>query len=257
MSAYLGIKDLAREYISGSNATGLALPWRYAASRDQPNFLNATESSQVGLPFVWMGSQASLQHSPFINRPVLTRFAQVATTGVANFHIKTLFLCKALKKFGTVHDVQFHTDTGFPLARTVATTGETVPGPFLPPDFSPRVDPVVELVHFEKSCAEHVLRRAFRGGRADMSRLDGAADAAGGSVFSTQLPPRVLAGMVLQLKTNLGTKWPECLAANAATRPVPMTALRDLWLAELDVQYRATARYQPVVVDDPETSQPG
>ncbi len=263
---------MAREYISGSNATGLGLPWRYAASLGQFNFLNDTGSTQVGLPFVWVGTQASLQQTPFINRPVLTRFAEVATGGSMaqlTCHIKTLFLTKPAKGFGTVHEVRFHTHTGFPHARTVATTGETVPGPWLPPDCGPRpVDPVAELVHVEKSCAEHVVRRTFRGGRADLPRTNQEAVAVkeagirgipkgtiGGAAVSSRSTPKVLVDAVAQVRTILETKWPRCVADSIASDPVPMTALRDLWLAELDAKYQATARYKPLVVNPDSVSQ--
>ena len=271
------IKDLAREYISGSNATGLALPWRFVGSAGQPNFLNDPNTTQIALPWVWLGSPASLQQAHFVNSPVLTRFTLVPPT--ANPHIKTLFLTKPAKGFGTVHEVRFHTHTGFPHARTVATTGETVPGPFLPPDRSFRpVDSVVELIHFEKSCAEHVFRRSFRGGGADIFRARpsgpgraaapaqaGAGAGAGAGTgpvaaapagvppaaeaLSAQSSPEMMATKVAQLRTAMTTKWPECTSATVSKRPVPMTALRDLWLAEMDAEYQATTRYQPMVVE--------
>ena len=238
------IKDLAREYISGSNATGLALPWRFVGSAGQPNFLNDPNTTQIALPWVWLGSPASLQQAHFVNSPVLTRFTLVPPT--ANPHIKTLFLTKSALAYATCHEVLYNV-SGYPSARTVTTSGDTVVGPWLPDDRPP--DAVVELVHHHKSCAENVFRRSFRGGRAGVFRPDQDPEVVNNSISLTSAGPSAVVDRVSQLWETMAINGSECMAEGVVQDTEPLTALRDIWLAHLDAKFRATSRFRPVAVD--------
>lgn len=249
-----GLKDLAKELISGDDATGLALPWRFATTSGDYNYFNDSASAQVALPWIWLGP-AALAGGPggFVHRPVLTRFTAMHSNPSRSPAIKTLFLTKAAKAFKTCHEVRYHSDWRFPRARTVASTGETVKGPVLPAGSQPRgLDPEVQLIHFRhKSCAENVFRRSFRGGRADLVRgvVDPEAAAPGGAVLRLSPEPAVMAQQVPHLRAALADKWPECVAMSQGDHAQPVTALRDLWMGQLDAVYRATSRYRPAVVD--------